>query len=292
MTQRDDSTANIRGRQYHPTPKVVRVQPATATKILNKNTMNRPLRDGRVDRYAAEMKAGKWRLNGETIKITKDGDLLDGQHRLFAVIEAGVAVDLMIIEGLDPSVMPTIDTGAPRSMGDVLAIGGGKNANTVAATLRWLVWYHRRKRGPSGPSKEHGKENAAYTNQALLEALPRYGGLEDRVREAVSKTKAKVLISGGVLSFVYFMAYRTDPAKAGAWLATLDSGIVEGVHNPVHALRERLIAFKASNRKPAAVEIAALASKSWNAYASGHVMKVLRWTSTEDFPAFVAPEDK
>jgi hypothetical protein len=119
------------GREYAPEVKVVNFTPALAEAILNNNRLNRPLREGRVEKYARDMAAGRWRMNAETIKLTREGDLLDGQHRMFAVIEAvnlmpkGKSlppIPMMVVEGLDAEVMPTIDTGAARTFADVLTI--------------------------------------------------------------------------------------------------------------------------------------------------------------------------
>lgn len=69
------------------------VTPAMATKWLEEgNTHNRKVRDSVVMRYAADMKAGRWKQTHQGIAFNGDGTLLDGQHRLFAIIEADTEV--------------------------------------------------------------------------------------------------------------------------------------------------------------------------------------------------------
>jgi hypothetical protein len=47
---------------------------------------NRPIRATRVNEYAKEMEAGRWRdLFSDPIAITADGHVLNGQHRIVAV---------------------------------------------------------------------------------------------------------------------------------------------------------------------------------------------------------------
>ena len=81
--------------------KLVTVTPDMAFEMLEKNTRNRKVDEKRVRQYAKDMKSSRWALNGSTIVIAEDGTLLDGQHRLWAVIEANVPVQLLIVYNAD-----------------------------------------------------------------------------------------------------------------------------------------------------------------------------------------------
>lgn len=70
---------------------------------LSRNSKNpRKINRNTVAAYAADMKAGKWLLNGEAIVFDKDGNLLNGQHRLTAVYESDVKIKSVVIWGVDP----------------------------------------------------------------------------------------------------------------------------------------------------------------------------------------------
>ena len=71
---------------------IMKVSPEMATKWLEKNIVNRRIRDYKVNAYARDMKNGDWRLNGEAIVFNKSGQLVDGQHRLNAIAKSGVTV--------------------------------------------------------------------------------------------------------------------------------------------------------------------------------------------------------
>lgn len=101
---------------------IVRVTPDIAAEMLSKNTSNRTIRNSRVKYYAQQMKEGKWHLTGQTITFAKDGQLLDGQHRLWAVIEADVPVDFLVVYDADK--VSTYDCGLKRSTRDQLQLGG------------------------------------------------------------------------------------------------------------------------------------------------------------------------
>lgn len=271
-----------RGKEFTPTPRVIKFTPALAERILDNNRLNRPLRQGRVEQYARDMKAGRWAANGETIKLTQDGDLLDGQHRLFAVVESGKEIEMLLVEGLDPAVMPTIDTGAPRTFGDVLGIQGGKNNLVTASVLRWLWWYPKRKSQPSGPTHQR------ITHQELFDSLPKHPDVPLRVSEITGggSKQARRFVPVSILAFVYTLAYRADPTVAGAWLHQIDSGMgIDEEKHPVHQLRERMLANRLSSAKLPAIDVCALTIKSYNHLLTGKRTKTLTWKRVEDFPS-------
>ena len=121
---------------------VEKITPAKAEAMLKQNTGNfRNLDENRVRLYGDEMKSGNWTLNGETIKF--NGKLLlDGQHRLAAIIKANVSVDVLVVRGVDADARE-VDRGKPRSVGQWLNHQGVKNHNNIAATAR-LVLIHRK----------------------------------------------------------------------------------------------------------------------------------------------------
>lgn len=76
---------------------VSKIGPREAEKMLDKNIDNRKLRPAVVREYAGYMKNGLWRENGESILVTQEGYLLNGQHRLHAIIASGVTINVLIV---------------------------------------------------------------------------------------------------------------------------------------------------------------------------------------------------
>ena len=112
-----------------------KISPSTATKYLKKNMVNRNLSDSRVNAYASDMRNGNWKLNAEGIKFNAKGELVDGQHRLNAVIKSGKTVAFLVVRGIDDDVS-IFDRGRNRSEFDSLQIEGMSkevaNSQTVA----------------------------------------------------------------------------------------------------------------------------------------------------------------
>lgn len=126
-----------------PSYNVVDVTPDLAEKWLGQNNHNRNLRDRAVAAYARDMKAGNWAENGESIKFAKDGTLLDGQHRLWAVVDSGVTVRMLVVTGLEGSDQETMDAGRKRSLSDALHLRGEINSSILGSVLRrTLMWEH------------------------------------------------------------------------------------------------------------------------------------------------------
>lgn len=74
----------------------VRVTPDMAADLLKNNRHNRPLSRNKINIMVADIKAGRFELTHQPIGIAEDGELVDGQHRLTAVCEAGIPVEMFV----------------------------------------------------------------------------------------------------------------------------------------------------------------------------------------------------
>lgn len=100
--------------------------PEKAEDILaNRNPKNRLISRIHVNKMADDMRNGRWDSNnGETVCFDTDGNLIDGQHRLAAIVQSGETVSLMTIKNLPAKARDTIDQGRRRSMSDRLKMDG------------------------------------------------------------------------------------------------------------------------------------------------------------------------
>jgi hypothetical protein len=120
------------------TARVEMVTPERAERLLALNTINRGISGGVVDKYARDMRAGRWYLNGQTIKLTTSGQLLDGQHRLEAVKKAKRPFPAIVVEGIPESFLGSLDVGHKRGLSEILRDRGETNTASLASALRWL----------------------------------------------------------------------------------------------------------------------------------------------------------
>ncbi len=277
-------------RTAHPTAKPqatgqlefvqrVTVTQAQAAHWLERNTHNRTVSDDVVMRYARDMKEGRWVENGETIKLATDGTILDGQHRLYAVLEAAVPVKMLVVSNLPVAVQDTVDTGKARSFGDVLAIHGTAYSSAVAGGARWWHWYLNERARHSEPRMySHGELSATVEKQTPW--------LPEAVQTMYGSTKAIKLARPSILAFVFSGAWRTDAERAMAWLTALDNGVGLTARNPAFTLRERLIAFSQAKARVPNIIVATFVLKSWNVYSKGGSYSHYKMTEGEKFPEF------
>lgn len=108
----------------------------TAKAYLEKNTSNRNLSQSVVNSYAETMRKGGWYLNGEAIKFDKTGKLTDGQHRLHAVVKAGVSIQSVVIRDVEEEAFASYDCGRSRTAGQLMGMQGVKNYNEVSAIVK------------------------------------------------------------------------------------------------------------------------------------------------------------
>lgn len=119
----------------------VKITPEMARTYLEQNIdLNRTIRWPVVEQMVRDMKNNKWRKTHQGIAFDVFGRLVDGQHRMIAIIKAGVPVEMMVTRNLIPEDFFVIDTGTRRVLADNLKANGVTNQNTVGAlTLKMIA---------------------------------------------------------------------------------------------------------------------------------------------------------
>jgi len=128
--------------QLDPRCGVYEIGPEEAHAILDDGGKNRPINATVLARYVRRMKEGVWRLNGQPIILSQSGALLDGQHRLRAILEFGKAIPMVVLYGNYD--FKTIDETKPRSGADVLHLALGVNYRLQLQAACRLVMTHEK----------------------------------------------------------------------------------------------------------------------------------------------------
>lgn len=111
------------------------ITPARAYELLETNRKNRPINWRRVEEYAAIMKLGEWKVHGQGLMLDIKGNIITGQHRLWAVIYADIAVAMRISRGNPEDVAHVIDRGIPQSARDLATRETGRRHSPIEASL-------------------------------------------------------------------------------------------------------------------------------------------------------------
>ncbi len=255
----------------------ITITPQMATKWLEGNTHNRPLRNRDVELFATAMENGQWCLNGESIIFDNTGRLLDGQHRLWACVESNTTFESVVVTGADPEVFTTIDQGRHRSAGDHIFVTGIKTGyRTHVAAAASLIIRHR---------TNQLFASMRMPGQAIVDLCKNEPDLVWWVEEACRTQSVKGFATP--ISATLYMGSLGYREKALAFMRQWKTG--EGLQSgsPVLALRQRLLSgntpFRLADRFYMAVQ-------AWNAFATGRSMLKVQSMRSDKFPR-VAGED-
>lgn len=265
-----------------PRYEVIEITPEMAREMLTYNTHNRSLRDRQVKSLAADMADNAWVEDGQSIKFGTDGALLDGQHRLAAIIEADVKIRMLVVHNVPNAAQENMDTQAKRTFADVLKLRGEARSVALAAAARRVYMFEHG--APSG----HANFNPTY--RQLLQTLDTYPWLRD-VTETTTRVSAQVPIPAGTLSLCYWMFVRIDPDDCVFFFARLSdgTGLLDG--DAIHVLRRTVFAEQRGSARIHDTVMTAYVIKAWNAYRHGRKIGLLRYRPGGAKPeAFPTPE--
>lgn len=249
-----------------------RITPEQAHAMLGFNTHNRNLRARIVEAYARDMAAGRWLDNGETIKVAADGTLLDGQHRLQAVVRADVPVDLLVVRGVSAQAQETMDAGTKRTFSDVLKLRGERNTTALGTVVRIVASYQR-----GGNTLMGATGGQAFTNAELLEVLDTYPWLRDASLLMTDLSKrARLPVQAGGLCFWLFN--QIDAEDARVFFGRLLDGTNLEDGNPIHMLREALARRATAASRVEVQYWTAVTIKAWNKWRRGERIAHLRFS--------------
>ena len=147
--------------------RVQTITPARAAELLEANTTNRPLSRPVVRSFAEAMRRGEWMVTHQGIAFDVNGVLVDGQHRLAAIIEADRPVELTVFTEVGEGTFDVLDTGKRRTAADVLAIEGEKSSPC------WRRWCAPCGSIRTGRSLNWSGGAAAVTNHQIVQTLER-----------------------------------------------------------------------------------------------------------------------
>jgi hypothetical protein len=203
-----------------------------AQALLARNTHNRVLNRQAVEQNKLTIARGRWEENGDPIRISKTGVLLDGAHKLTTISEADAMFSYIVVWGLNDTAQATMDVGHRRGLAQHLYLQGERNATALAATLKF-IWQIYNNGSTSWKFEVTYPEYSEY-----LEANP---DIRDSVLIGlkVARTLKVPASSIGTAHYVCSKA-GTQPDKADDFfteLGDLNSGTVLAPDSPILAMR-------------------------------------------------------
>ena len=257
------------------------VTPEEAKNILEtRNTVNRPIDKRQVARYAASMKAGAWRINGECLVFAPDGTLLDGQNRLAAVVKAGVSIPFCVWHNIPEDARSSMDSGKKRTAADVLHFKGYRHANIMAPIVRMAYVYDVLDRSMNLSGKAHE------VNTDVIERYADY--LSPDISDSTGMAASfRHWLKPSVIGFCHLIFSRRNKALAFRFFQLLRTGAYLAEGHPVRTLYMKLAWAYGNGKSGLSVRRQiAMFIKAWNAFVANRPLTDLEWDAkTEAFPA-------
>lgn len=260
------------------------------------NHKNRKMRPGRVAALAADLKNGLWRMTPDAIAFDADGILINGQHRLAAIVKSGIAADAIVIHGMPSETFVVTDDGLKRSFADVLSLHNVPQPHltgtVVGMVYRWEIAGTPDALLPGEGSRKGSKSSL----------LHRYNQTPEAFHAAVLagvRISSRIGMPAGWWGAAMYRFTEKDQADAAYFEHAMQTGedyqgIALGSTNPLRVLRETLLTDATKHRsfyRKNQRSTIAIMTKAWNAYRIGNEISILKYKGggekPEAFPEIV-----
>lgn len=267
------------------TAEFVYVTPEIAEELLELNTGNRRANPERIKKLVKQLQEGSWDDNGASIVISRDGKLVDGQHRLYAIMEAGIPQWLLIVTGADRDTILTVDSGKTRTFKDYLEIQhpDKKDHQAIASAVHLIS---RWEAGVRGAGLFNSVHNHRTDNHALAAF---YEKNMERVDYVVSRSNAfsrKVGLWKGSKRAIVIAVHvleRINYPDADDFFTKMTTGVGLKSGDAILALINGAANLKRTEKRDAEAWLAYI-FKTWNHYRAGKTVSSIRWSAGGAIP--------
>jgi hypothetical protein len=297
-----------------PTFTIETITPQLAGFYLQKNTKNnRKVTKKTVGNYAADMMSGNWRLSPDCIAFDEDDNLINGQHRMEAVISSGKPVKFGVLRRFPKDSMECFDIGKRRQMHERLTISGIPMTQSECSIVRNLYSKYAtngKYAGNLGTERfsnirhDDFVKNQYLKHDKFIALLDELGYLQHGFNKffviAAIKiaclTRSKLTFwSGRNAEYMIIApnAYQMATIRALQFLEIVKTGYLEktGVFNPdtdrsALALREMYLKHKATGRNWASFPALNLSNSAGYSFAMNESRNSVRQTINDPFDTF------
>lgn len=256
----------------------VMITPNLARKLIAKMVSNRKVKKRTLDRIKYAITNNEWECeNGETIKILSSGKLFDGHHRLQAIIDLNIDIPMYITFNCNTNSMATVDTGAVRSLIDILKINNIKYFGQVGTVIKSEIAFK------SGIPSRHSSRvlNMSYS-KILQIAQSNQEYLEFVCKNSGNYNSKFSLLTTTEYSKFFNILYKIDKESCFEFFEMLSTG--KKSFSSIYQLRQILIKDASKSiRKFSGIEKEAFFIITWNSYVEGKEL-FLRWRPDRGFP--------
>ena len=256
--------------------------PQLAEALLQRNIKNnRKISESNVKKILADLKSDKWNPNnGNCITFDTLGRLVDGQHRLTAILRYGKTVTAHIMQGITPEGFITIDTGRKRNAMDMLKIEGFSYIREIPSMIL----------RSEALLKGKYRLNEDFTNSQILELAKEN---KSDFEHACSRSCTFYSQNRDMNKTEYSALYRVFKKISYDDAETFFKGVATGINldeeSPMYILRkflkqERDKAVSNSGRPLNSRARFGKTISAWNSWRTGEEIKRIKWREIDQFP--------
>lgn len=247
---------------------IVEITPDMAIDYLASMATNRPLSKNTVKKYADDMAHGRWKFSHQGVAFDNRGRLMDGQHRLAAIVESEVTIRMVVTTGVPTESFDVMDKGKRRSAADIYALMGGqtKHLKGVVSTAKAML---------------QADANVNMRDRDVADHAMKH---EDLIALIVSKVYSRKQIT----------AWCPAPVRAAFTNLCIEHGVdavmpfideyVRDLYtdssNPLKRLHDKLVGAKMAGRRIPPPELYVLAHKAVTAAMEGRRLSKLVYTKS------------
>lgn len=265
---------------------VVEVTPGKAQMLLAAMPPQRPLAASRVTQLAKAIRAGRWQVTHQGLAFDEKGQLIDGQHRLTACVEADMPIRIVCAFNVPSSSVSAIDRGRIRVIADDLVMSGIVSSSAHAQTMQAAARIIRQLEAGKLPWVTAKDENP-FTVDDAISILNTHPKLEDTAAWVITHRKRG--LSMPAAPFVAFLTLfrEINESKAMRFAEDIVSGVGLNEDDPAYVLRDTLMqtqrAPRSADSKRAAFMVRLVFA--WNAYWAGRKLtRLFSVARTDEFP--------
>jgi len=265
------------------TARIQEVSPTLAKRWLEGNVDNRNLREPRVLQHAQVLQRGEWELTGDAIVFDEDGTLLNGQHRLTAVVVTGIPARFIVLRGVPSKAQEVFDSGLTRTLGDQLQRRGVPYYTYISSALFWL---HRLKYSEETNVAHYAEPSLRPSFRQLLSIYEHNKEIVDEVPK-ISRHVANLKVRAGATLAIHHRLLEIDdlniPEEVDIFFEKWLTGEDLKASDPIYRLREWCLddaAKRHTKGRAPDYRYVAYVMRAWNHWRDGEQIRHISWSYT------------
>jgi hypothetical protein len=148
-------------------------------------------------KYAKDMESDNWKETGEPISFDKTGNIINGQHRLAAMILADKEYEFLVNYGLDREVFDVIDNGLIRPNSTILELEGYSDTVNLSALTRAIIAYI--------DNGNYDAKDFKGVNQITISEIKEYLEENPDTTNYLDRYRKSAVVSCSISSFCYWL---------------------------------------------------------------------------------------